>query len=465
MSRTGSEYDVLIIGAGMSGLAAAIRLSLFDVRVAVLEKHFVPGGLNSYYRRGGFDLDVGLHAMTNWPEGAGRHAPLPKLLRQLRIQADEFDLAPQLGAEIRFPGRTLHFSNDFSLLENEISREFPAQIDGFRKLTETIINLDDTSLQHGFVSARERLTSFITDPVLVDMLLCPLQYYGSANENDMDFSQLAIMFKSIFREGFCRPREGVRRLLSVLTERCDRQGVDIRYRAAVKEILTVDQKATGVRLENGEELQAPLILSSAGAVETWRLIKGGSVPTSPATGMLSFVEVIACLDQDPAEFGFNPTIVFHNTSDQFTYARPDRLVDTRSAVICCPNHFQFPEPLSGGMLRLTHMADYDSWLALDPQQYKAAKQDLLDRSLDFFAELAPGCGDHIRFIDVFTPLTVERFTGHVRGAVYGSPEKFRDGATPWNGVKLIGTDQGFLGIVGAMLSGISMANLHGLMGR
>jgi hypothetical protein len=50
-----------------------------------------------------------------------------------------------------------------------------------------------------------------------------------------------------------------------------------------------------------------------------------------------------------------------------------------------------------------------------------------------------------------------------KGTVYGSTDKTRDGKTPYNGLYIIGTDQGFLGIVGAMLSGISMANLHGLM--
>ena len=60
--------------------------------------------------------------------------------------------------------------------------------------------------------------------------------------------------------------------------------------------------------------------------------------------------------------------------------------------------------------------------------------------------------------DVFTPLTIERFTGHIAGAIYGSPVKSRDGRTSLDNVFLCGTDQGFLGITGAMLSGISMAN-------
>jgi hypothetical protein len=65
---------------------------------------------------------------------------------------------------------------------------------------------------------------------------------------------------------------------------------------------------------------------------------------------------------------------------------------------------------------------------------------------------------HTVFRDSFTPRTIERFTGHRGGAVYGSPHKQRDGQTSLRGLELIGTDQGLVGVVGALLSGISIAN-------
>jgi hypothetical protein len=52
----------------------------------------------------------------------------------------------------------------------------------------------------------------------------------------------------------------------------------------------------------------------------------------------------------------------------------------------------------------------------------------------------------------------------LNGAIYGAPDKIKDGHTHLENVYLAGTDQGFLGIIGAMLSGISMANLHVLQG-
>ena len=92
MSR--APYDTILIGAGMSGLAAGIRLAQFDQRVLILERHYLWGGLNSFYKKAGRRFDVGLHALTNYVPKGTRGAPLTKLLRQLRLRYEDLHLAP-----------------------------------------------------------------------------------------------------------------------------------------------------------------------------------------------------------------------------------------------------------------------------------------------------------------------------------------------------------------------------------
>src|SRR6478609_8785850 len=123
-----SHYDAAIIGAGMSGLAAGIRLAHFGKKVCIFERHNAPGGLNSFYALAGRKYDVGLHAMTNYVPPGAKGTPLVKLLRQLRIRREEFDLNPQVGSAILMGGRRLSFTNDFATLETEVAREFPSQI-------------------------------------------------------------------------------------------------------------------------------------------------------------------------------------------------------------------------------------------------------------------------------------------------------------------------------------------------
>jgi phytoene dehydrogenase-like protein len=92
--------------------------------------------------------------------------------------------------------------------------------------------------------------------------------------------------------------------------------------------------------------------------------------------------------------------------------------------------------------------------------YRAAKKEWRDRAVEEILQFFPDFRHNVTFIDSFTPKTIFKYTGHLNGAVYGSPHKIKDGRTPIRNVFICGTDQGFLGIIGATLSGISMANMH-----
>ncbi|MGC3968658.1 MAG: NAD(P)-binding protein [Pirellulales bacterium] len=179
MNPESNAYDAIIIGAGMSGLAAGIRLAHYEKRVCILERHTTIGGLNSFYRLDGRNYDVGLHAVTNFTPKGTKRGPLARLLRQLRFSWDDLALKPQLGSRIAFPSQSLEFSNDFELLRSEIARAFPDQADNFDRLVAAIPDYDDLPLAAADASAREFLKSHLSDPLLVEMLLCPLMYYGT----------------------------------------------------------------------------------------------------------------------------------------------------------------------------------------------------------------------------------------------------------------------------------------------
>lgn len=466
----GRHFEVAIIGAGMAGLAAGIRLALAGKEVVILERHNASGGLNSFYSIDGRKYDVGLHAMTNYVPKGTRGTPLAKLLRQLRISYDELDLCPQNGSRIAFPGRDLRFTNEFGVLEEEVARKFPGQIDRFRALVREIDAFDAFSLRKESFSAREAVRRHITDPLLEDMLFCPVMYYGSAREEDMDYAQFCIMFRSLFFEGFARPFEGVRRIIRLLQDKYRRLGGKRKMKAGVRRIRTENKSVSALELEDGGTLTADAVLSTAGAVETARLCDDQPADVrSDNIGPLSFTETITVLDRQPADFNWDETIIFFNTRERFRYARvADDLVDPASGVICLPNNYRYGggRQLPEGFLRVTAIADHDRWCALSEETYQARKAEWFDRLSRVARSILPeppaglDPGAHVAATDMFTPRTVRKYTGHLGGAVYGAPEKSKDGTTHLDNLYLAGTDQGFLGIVGAMLSGISMANLH-----
>lgn len=457
-------YDTIIIGAGMSGLAAGIRLAYYDQRVCVLERHSTIGGLNSFYRLRGRDFDVGLHAVTNFTPKGTKKGPFARLIRQLRFQWEDFALAPQVGSAIVFPGVELKFNNDIGLLESEVARRFPSQKDNFQRLLQQLVDYDDLSFEHARMSARAILGETLSDPLLVEMLLCPLMWYGNAREHDMDFGQFCIMFRSIYLEGFARPLRGVRLILKNLIRKFRSVGGELRLRSGVAQI-TVDQgRATGVILENGERLEARRVLSSAGLVETLRLCEDITEVDPQRSGQLSFVEAISILDRQPRELGHERTIVFFNDSERFHWQKPeDELCDLRTGVVCSPNNYLYPPgdgQLPDGVFRITALANFDRWAALPEEQYRLQKLRWYDRVVESAVRFVPDYRARVVDTDMFTPTTIRRFTWHDNGAVYGAPEKRADGTTHLKDLYICGTDQGFVGIVGSIMSGISIANQH-----
>ncbi len=467
----GQQFETVIIGAGMAGMAAGIRLALAGKQVIILERHNAAGGLNSFYSIDGRKYDVGLHAMTNYVPKGTKGTPLAKLLRQLRIPYDALDLCPQYGSRVVFPDCELKFNNDFALLESEVARAFPRQIDGFRALATEVRSLDAFNLGAIPTSAREAVRRHITDPLLEDMLFCPVMYYGSAEEHDMDYGQFAIMFRSLFFEGFARPYEGVRTVIRLLQDKYRELGGIRKMKCGIRKINTNGLRATSITLDNGETITADTIISTAGAVETARLCSDQPQDAAAGNiGQLSFTETITVLDQQPGDFGWEDTIIFFNTRERFRYARVDNeLVDPTSGVICFPNNYHYGDrQLGEGFLRITAMANHDKWCALAEEDYLAQKAhwyaELQQVALGILPRPKLDLDAHRIASDMFTPRTVRKFTGHLNGAIYGAPHKIKDGRTHLENLYLAGTDQGFLGIVGAMLSGISMANLHVLQG-
>lgn len=454
-----AAYQLIIIGGGLSGLAAGIRAARFGYSTLILEQHGRPGGLNSYYTRQGRLFETGLHAMTNCAGPRDKHAPLNRLLRQLHLSRKQFNFHEQIASEIRFPGRSLCFTNDPAVLEDAIARCFPQRIDAFRRLKQQIATYDPFAVVP-WRSTRVFLHEQLQERALEDMLLLPLMVYGNAEEHDMDLGQFVIMFRAVLEEGFFRPGGSMREFLALLVDQYRDFGGELRYHCPVARIRTQGAQVTGVCLENGEELSAETVLSTAGMPETIQL-SGWSADPVDFSGRMSFMETISVLPREKStELGRERTIFFYNTLPELHYHRPADLLDTSWGVICFPEHFTGLPTGDVGQIRVTNAANYPLWKGLGPEDYRVEKQRWTHAATAASEEIIGNYQPSIVYQDSFTPVTIERFTRKAQGAVYGSSRKIKDGRTPWSNLFVAGTDQGYLGIVGAMLSGITVVNQH-----
>jgi phytoene dehydrogenase-like protein len=455
------KKPIIVIGGGLSGLAAAIRVARYSPEVILLEKHTKIGGLNSYYYRNKVLLETGLHAITNFAEEGERHAPLNKLFRQLKLSRKKFRTFPQFCSEIHFSdNKNLLFTNDFCTLEEEVASKFQASRNGFEQLVKDIAAFDPF-IPLPYRSAKQFVNKYLQDELLTDMLLCPLMYYGSSVENDLDLSQFVIMFRSIYQEGMFRPEGTIKTFLDMLLEHYKALGGTIKLSANVTKILHNNQTVNGLELDSGEIIECQNIISTIGVDETRSLL--GEVSNDEPSSRLGFIESIFLLENDNKySLPHDRTIIFYNKGRKFNYSQPENIVDFRSGVICFPGNFQGREKQPFQEIRSTHLASYSSWLEKSKSslEYKNAKEKVSQTTLSILESFVGNFSHHIVYKDTFTPLTIKKYTSKIGGAIYGSPVKIKDGKIGFSNLFIAGTDQGFLGIVGSMLSGVSMVNQH-----
>lgn len=456
------KVPLLVVGGGLSGLAAAIRTARFNPEVLLLEKHSRLGGLNSYFYRNGQLFETGLHAITNYSPATDKQAPLNKLLRQLKLRRENLSFCQQIKSEIIFQDLAkLCFSNDRQVLCDSIRTTFPGSVARFERLLQVVSDYDPFT-PSPFRSAHAIVSEILDNSLLTEMLFCPLMFYGSCRENDMDFGQFVIMFRSIFLEGFFRPAGTIKDLLDLLQSQLLRLGGRIRTKSAVAKILTRDKKIVGVQLTDGETIACDYLLSTIGYLETLGLLDTPPPGVQESTPRLSFFETIFQISPLAPPIKEKTTILFFNQGAKFQYRAPVENVDLSSGVICFPNHFENLPERPQHEIRTTHLANYLAWkkLAEQPQQYQEEKHVVACRSKEAVANLIGSFPGNIVYENTFTPVTIERYTAKLGGAIYGSPDKRLDGRIGYENLFLAGTDQGFLGIVGSMLSGVSIVNQH-----
>ena len=457
-----SMYDTIIIGAGMSGLAAGIRLAHFQQRVCILERHSAIGGLNSFYRRGGRNFDVGLHALTNYAPRGTRQARWPGCCGSCGWPGTSSSLVAAARLGDRLSRRDAGF----------LQRLRPAGVGGrpaFPRPSRTTSaawwprwpDYDQFGpARRPRRSAREVVGGLIRDPLLVEMLFCPLLFYGGAREHDMDFGQFCILFRSIFLEGLARPLAGVRLILKRLVRKFSDLGGELRLRAGSSGSWsrTAGPRRRARRRQRTGAAQRPLLGRLAGdhaAVRRRRRRRRGR-PADCRSSSRS-----RCWTGSRARWASTARWSSSTIREKFHYEKPAeagrppqrrrllaqqlRSTTSRWPTACCGSR-RWPTTTAGP--------------ALDAAAYRRQKRRWYERMVGLGGPLRPrfprrrGRDRHVHAV------TIRRFTGHEKGAIFGAAEKRYDGTTHLRNLFLCGNDQGLVGIIGTILSGISIANRY-----
>lgn len=424
--------SVIVIGAGIAGLSAGIYAIKNGYDVTILEKHDKPGGMCTSWKRGDFVFDYSIHNLA----GSGRGAGLRKLWDELGaldgleiIDHDEFvRVEDQEGRSFTMYsdiGRTAAELRRLSPGDESIIREHEqmarrfAGLDLFGSLMSLggmlrMIPHLRTVSRLGKVTLEDKAAEF-SDPFLRRAF--PAIQYG--------FSNMPLVVHYIFQGGLDRGDLGFVKGGSLvfsrnLESRFLALGGKVMYRSKVTGIIVEGSRAAGVRLEDGSELRAEVVMSAADGRSTiFDLLEGrfkdqliedyyhdGWWPKDQEMGSSVFLGVKRDLSSEPHALSLllrKPMSIDGRELDRLDL----ELFDARSGLA----------PEGKGIIKVNLPCNYDRWkeLSRDRKEYLRSKKEIIDLVTSTLEERFPGLGNQVEVADMTTLVTCERYTGCFRG--------------------------------------------------
>ncbi len=497
-----SNIDHIVIGSGIGGLTTAVWLAKAGEKVAVLERHYVPGGFtHNFKRKKGYQWDVGVHYVGN----VGEKGSLIDLFNFLTNKKLEWESMGEIYDLVKINGKTYEFLAGKENFRKQLKIYFPDDqnsIDDYLNLIERTNKLGNAfflektfkpiiSKTIGWVIKKlyakyynrttfEVLKELSDNKELIAVLSAQCGNYGLAPKKS-SFAAHAIVIGHFFEGGYY-PKGGVSEISDKIIETLKSFGGKVYTNADVKEIVTEKDKVTGLRV--GETfISCKSIISTIGVINTFtKLLSKNNREkcgfdlknTKASTGHIC---LYVGLDKSDKELNLPKyNIWYYESSDidkNLSTAKLDNIVN-KFAYISFPSakdstwakkspHKSTIQALSPGQYEW--FSKYELLPCMKRgEEYENLKNIFKTSMLNKLYSILPQIKGHVVTTEVSTPLSTKHFLNYQKGEIYGlehTPERFSlpflRFETKIKGLRLAGQDITVVGIAGAMLSGMLCA--------
>jgi all-trans-retinol 13,14-reductase len=493
-------FDAVVIGSGVGGLACAAALARFKQRrVLVLERHYRIGGYTHTFTRPGYEWDVGVHYLgqlgergairalfDNLTDGSLRWAPLPQAYDRIVLGERTYDVVAGRGPFLEkmtgyFPREAdaLVRYVDFVRSVQRSSRFFYLD----RSLPEWASGLAGPLLRRSHLAASQRTTldvlrELTRDDELIGVLTGQFGDYGLPPAQ----SSFAIHATVVghYLGGAWYPEGGSAAIARAFAPVIEKAGGALCHSAEVDQVLVEGGRAVGVRLADGAEVRAPVVVSDAGVANTFgRLVPADALPpmlagrlraVTPSVGHVCLYLGFKHPDEALGLKGTNLWLYPGRDHDQ-NIAR--FLADPESPLPVVYASFpsakdptwkgRFPGRATVDVVTLCPWAWVERWKDTAWQkrgdEYAAFKARLTERMLAALYRQLPQLEGKVDAAELSTPLSSQHFSGHPRGELYGldhTPARYRvplRAQTHLPGLFLTGADLVTAGVAAALSGG------------
>lgn len=437
------QYDVIIIGAGLSGLSAASLLSKRGLNVALIEHSNEPGGSCGIFKRKGVIFDQGdmmLYGFGN--HGFNAHRFLFNCLEEA-FEVVKHDLL----YTVHYKGQKIRFWSDLDRFIEELSNVFPGQAKNIKRFykdmqkcyfhviseTPNYTTPDETDkkaslknvLRHPLsyirflsylnMSAEKLLKKYFTDPDILHFFDKLTSTYCYATVKEAPAILASVMFIDNHEGGSFYPAGSTLFLPGKLEKVIEENHGDMYYNSTVSKILFEDDLPSGVLLEDGTKLYGKNIIYSG---TVWNLYKkmlseqtltqkeqkmAEQIPTYPSIVLYTLV---------------NSSVIPKNTTPiEMLTSNPDTIEESELTVCIlslddhtlCPNNQH---------VVITIGPSFRDWNAAN-NLYTQWKKEEETRLLKTLEKRFPGFLSNLLYSELATPKTIERYTMKNNGAAAG----------------------------------------------
>jgi phytoene dehydrogenase-like protein len=436
-----SDSSIAVIGGGVAGLAAGCYAQMNGYQTHIFEMHTVPGGVCTSWRRDGYVFD----GCLEWLMGSRAGSPLNRIWQELGALAgrqivdhDEF-----LRVESR-DGRALSVYTNADRLEQHLCELAPADAATSRALCEAIRRIAELDWGDGAANgllagtASPLATALRLEPAVPTLArwLRPTWQELAARFTDR-FVRDAI--RSIFdlpgfpalgglmTLGWLHARDagypigGSLALAQAIEQRYRELGGEISYDSRVDRVLVEDNRAVGIRLEDGAEHRADDVISAADGQATIFGLLEGSYVNAAIRSAYQTCPILQPLVQ--VSLGVARDLSAEPHTLAFPIPTPELIAGQVRESLTVRHYGYDPTlaPAGKSVLVVRFVTDYDLWsrLASDHGQYQGEKERVAQAIVRLLDQRIPGLARDVEALDVATPMTWERITGNWRGAYEG----------------------------------------------
>ena len=419
--------SVLVIGAGIAGLATGCYAQMNGYRSQIFEMHAIPGGVCTVWKRKGYTFDGCIHHLA----GSKPSSKLYRVWQELGAMPRPM-LYPEELVSVEAPdGQQVTLYYDPDRLEDHLKAIAPADASAIDVYTRAIREFAAVDLMDGPVATTLDYLKLLPNlPHLLKWFRIPMSGLGQHfctpflsrampftqyNALDTPVALHLNMLQQCSVQNYGWPAGGSLKFAQDIADRYRALGGAIHYRARVAKILVEDDRAVGVRLADGTEHRADVVVSTAyghttifemlDAQYTSKAIRSYyNRPTDlVGMGVLVYLGVNRDLSSEP-----HALVLLLEEPTQIADQVRDRL-----ALDLC-SHDSSLAPTGKGVLRVFLETSYRYWkdLSQDPERYREVKQRVAEIVTDLLATRFPGLKQQVEVIDVATPVTTERYTGN-----------------------------------------------------